>query len=193
MDEIDEETKRLSNEYQRVARAGGTASVEQKAAHSARMRLYQRKQKDADPEGYRKRTRRRTVAANANGMNAHRQRRANRKRRVVIDAIKLHAGCADCGAKQLHPACYDFDHLPSCEKSFSIGVNMRRGWSRILDEIQKCEVVCANCHRVRTLRRKGELLETPDAQEHIDHVGRVRDLYGEAEVRGLLPPRKLPS
>jgi hypothetical protein len=32
-----------------------------------------------------------------------------------------------------------------------------RSWQSILDEMAKCEVVCANCHRRRTARRRGSL------------------------------------
>jgi hypothetical protein len=48
----------------------------------------------------------------------------------------------------------EFDHL--ADKSFDIGQALSyRNWQSILDEIEKCEVVCANCHRRRTARRNG--------------------------------------
>lgn len=84
---------------------------------------------------------------------------ANRKRyekvRAFIDPIKLVSGCVDCGFKA-HPAALDFDHLPGHVKSFNLGsVNdiLRRPRSEVLAEIAKCEVVCSNCHRIRTVTR----------------------------------------
>ena len=62
--------------------------------------------------------------------------------------------CVDCG--ELDPVVLEFDHLG--EKLFNIGEALPdRNWQTILDEIAKCEVVCANCHRRRTARRKGTL------------------------------------
>jgi hypothetical protein len=50
----------------------------------------------------------------------------------------------------------EFDHLR--DKLFSIGNKLSsRSWKSILAEIEKCDVVCANCHRRRTGRRKGFL------------------------------------
>jgi hypothetical protein len=60
--------------------------------------------------------------------------------------------CVDCGEED--PVVLEFDHLR--DKSFAIGPNLaRRSWQSILDEMEKCEVVCANCHRRRTARRRG--------------------------------------
>ena len=48
----------------------------------------------------------------------------------------------------------EFDHLR--DKRFEISAALHgRNWQAILDEIEKCEVVCANCHRRRTARRRG--------------------------------------
>jgi hypothetical protein len=60
--------------------------------------------------------------------------------------------CADCGESD--PLVLEFDHLR--DKSFTIGQSIRdRNWQAILDEIAKCDVVCANCHRRRTSLRAG--------------------------------------
>jgi hypothetical protein len=50
----------------------------------------------------------------------------------------------------------EFDHLR--DKRFPIGQKLAvRRWTSILVEIEKCEAVCANCHRRRTARRRGTL------------------------------------
>jgi hypothetical protein len=71
----------------------------------------------------------------------------------LIDYFKAHP-CVDCGEED--PVVLEFDHLGN--KSFDIGqVLPYRNWQSILDEIDKCEVVCANCHRRRTAQRKGSV------------------------------------
>jgi hypothetical protein len=58
--------------------------------------------------------------------------------------------CADCG-QTFHPVCMQWDHLPGYEKIKPVG---RMGSKqRILEEIKKCELVCANCHALRTYYR----------------------------------------
>jgi hypothetical protein len=64
--------------------------------------------------------------------------------------------CTDCG--EADPVVLEFDHLDSELKSFDIGQSLSyRNWPSILEEIEKCEVVCANCHRRRTALRRGAL------------------------------------
>ena len=54
-----------------------------------------------------------------------------------------------------HPAAMHFDHRPGMTKAFDIGFGCRRyGKDRILAEIAKCDLVCANCHAVRTFERR---------------------------------------
>ena len=78
----------------------------------------------------------------------------NRERREAIDKIK-EVPCADC--KQVFPpACMDFDHLDGNEKLFDIGRGRLKPWNVLMAEIAKCEVVCANCHRLRTEARRHE-------------------------------------
>ena len=71
-----------------------------------------------------------------------------------ITAIKLERGCADCGYR-LHPHALEFDHLPEYEKTAEVAhLAWSAGtWGRIAAEIAKCEVVCANCHAIRTTER----------------------------------------
>ncbi len=58
--------------------------------------------------------------------------------------------CKDCGGR-FPPACMDFDHVRG-EKSFNLATALSRGWSKVLLEVEKCDVVCANCHRLRTYK-----------------------------------------
>jgi hypothetical protein len=79
-----------------------------------------------------------------------------RAKKARIDAIKLERGCADCGYRE-HPAALDFDHLPGTKKRRNISrmlASVSKGVELIDAEIAKCEVVCANCHRIRTWKRK---------------------------------------
>ena len=58
--------------------------------------------------------------------------------------------CVDCGDDD--PLVLEFDHLEN--KLFNISKGLRdRSWQTVIDEIGKCDVVCANCHRRRTARR----------------------------------------
>jgi hypothetical protein len=60
--------------------------------------------------------------------------------------------CVDCGEND--PVVLEFDHVG--DKAFNISKGLRdRPWTAVLDEIGKCDVVCANCHRRRTARRGG--------------------------------------
>ncbi len=61
--------------------------------------------------------------------------------------------CADCG--QNFPSCVmDFDHVRG-KKEFNIATGLRfKGIQQILAEVAKCDVVCSNCHRIRTHGRK---------------------------------------
>ena len=74
---------------------------------------------------------------------------ADERTAYLIEYFAEHP-CVDCGEDD--PVVLDFDHLR--DKAFNIGASLHlRGWSSILAEIEKCEVVCANCHRRRTARR----------------------------------------
>lgn len=72
--------------------------------------------------------------------------------RALIDKLRS-APCMDC--KQTFPPCaMDFDHVRG-EKTNNISTIASTAFStkRLLDELKKCEVVCACCHRIRTHNR----------------------------------------
>jgi hypothetical protein len=85
---------------------------------------------------------------------ARRKRARNEKRmRLLIEFFRTHP-CVDCG--ETDPLVLEFDHLG--DKRFTISHNFSgRNWQSILKEMEKCDVVCANCHRRRTARQFGHL------------------------------------
>lgn len=76
------------------------------------------------------------------------------ERYAKIAEIKEASPCKDCGNK--FPAiCMDFDHLDGSAKVADVSkmVNDKRPWAEVFAEIAKCDLVCANCHRIRTQKR----------------------------------------
>lgn len=71
--------------------------------------------------------------------------------RKILEAAK-DKPCTDCGNK-FPPECMDFDHMPGADKLTDVG-QLTLNPKRMLAEIAKCELVCANCHRIRTRKRK---------------------------------------
>lgn len=109
-------------------------------------------------------------------------RRYNRKTRSVIDKIKLDAGCADCGYNE-HPVVLTFDHVRG-EKLFTIGDSVgSKSLQKILAEIEKCEVVCANHHALRTHFRgqcgKKDLTTLPAPVLSDLQIIEIRTLYSK--------------
>jgi hypothetical protein len=67
----------------------------------------------------------------------------------LMEYLREHP-CVDCGEPDVRVL--EFDHLR--DKVGDISVLVRNWvWERVLEEIAKCDVLCANCHRRRTLAR----------------------------------------
>ena len=66
--------------------------------------------------------------------------------------------CADCSKKYPYYV-MDFDHKNPRSKINDIAFMVRSNWSlkRIKKEVAKCEVVSANCHRIRTFAKQAEV------------------------------------
>lgn len=76
------------------------------------------------------------------------------ERQDVNDIIKMTNGCTDC-AWAGWPRGLDWDHVRGTKVAGVAGLIANgRPWPEVLAEMAKCEVVCANCHRIRTCERR---------------------------------------
>jgi len=97
---------------------------------------------DADPEKFRKQAR-----------ESEAKKRRQEEARILVESVKAGKPCLDCGGT--FPSCaMDFDHLR--DKKYSVSEMIRRAYlvDTIKREIEKCELVCSNCHRIRTHNRR---------------------------------------
>lgn len=82
--------------------------------------------------------------------NETQKNRRDRGRNFIVNYLKSHP-CVDCGEDDF--VVLEFDHKGDKERNISDMVQNRV--EKIEEEIQKCEVVCANCHRRRTSKQLG--------------------------------------
>lgn len=75
------------------------------------------------------------------------QRKNRREIKNFIRELKANSKCVRC--KENHPACLDFHHLDKNGKDGIISEAAKNDWTmdRLLKELQKCVILCANCHR----------------------------------------------
>ncbi|MBI4037158.1 hypothetical protein HY385_01925 [Candidatus Daviesbacteria bacterium] len=75
-----------------------------------------------------------------------------RLRKFLFEYYSTHS-CVDCG--ESNPIVLEFDHIQRQNKYSNIARMANRALSleRIKNEIAKCEVVCANCHKKRTAKQ----------------------------------------
>lgn len=75
------------------------------------------------------------------------------KRHARINRYKLDKGCIDCGYAD-DPVALDFDHRDPGLKIMNVAAMITYSWARIVAELDKCDVRCSNCHRIRTQGRR---------------------------------------
>ena len=72
-----------------------------------------------------------------------------KRRKYWIDRYKLIKGCSNCGYKEASCA-LDFDHINPKTKDFQPTSNLGCSLKRIFSELKKCQILCSNCHRIKT-------------------------------------------
>lgn len=74
---------------------------------------------------------------------------ARKKKKRKLEAVNYLGGaCKDCGLKDQCVDIYDFHHIDPNKKDFEIAKNNRK-CDKIKQELNKCILLCSNCHRRR--------------------------------------------
>jgi hypothetical protein len=76
-----------------------------------------------------------------------------KRNKDFVNRYKSFCKCVDCG--ESNPIVLEFDHVDK-NKTANIADMVHQSYSisSIKEEIRKCEVVCCNCHRIRTHKRR---------------------------------------
>ena len=101
--------------------------------------------------------------------------------------------CGDCGGT-FEPHQMDFDHRESSSKSFHVtsGRAMLMSRDRLNTEVQKCDIVCANCHNVRTwVTHRSKIAEMSPSTAKSPYIDRQRARW-RAHARFLDALRDVP-
>ena len=80
------------------------------------------------------------------------QRIRERHKTLKEKAVAYLCGkCIDCGLQSEYAEVYDFHHRNPEEKSMGVTKMIRasKRWEAIREELDKCVLLCANCHRIR--------------------------------------------
>ena len=85
--------------------------------------------------------------------NRHNKNRQRERLRAILWTMKQRP-CQDCGGI-FHPWVMEFDHRESSTKRAAVANLVSKGCpdAILLEEINKCDIVCANCHRMRTYNK----------------------------------------
>ena len=75
------------------------------------------------------------------------------KNRLWLYNYLLKNPCIICNEKD--PVVLDFDHIDKDKKEFGISENIGLSLEKIKKEVEKCQILCANCHRRRTAEQFG--------------------------------------
>lgn len=89
-------------------------------------------------------------AKNKDKYNLYMKKWTNKKRQEI--ASLKNVPCFDCGNK-FPTVCMDFDHREGEVKLFNIARLSKSNKNNLMAEISKCDIICANCHRIRTANR----------------------------------------
>jgi len=120
----------------------------------------------------------------------HQRHRAKRLARIYerkraihdyVQDMKSQLYCIDCG--QSHPATLQFHHLNLEDKAFNVSYAANRGISldRIKKEIEKCIVLCANCHAIRHYNARTNNQTSPGIAGELEKLNTLLAVNPEEE------------
>ena len=98
----------------------------------------------------------------------HRQLFKGISRKIKLLELRGWSGCENCGYFNNYAA-LDFHHKNEIEKEFSLDMRTlsNKSWNKILNEFEKCAVLCSNCHREH---HNPELLVTNDEFKYNERI-----------------------
>jgi len=83
------------------------------------------------------------------------QKNRYRQFRDLLNKIKTEKGCCVCGDKRYQ--CLEFHHKDPKNKLFNVGISFSKSKKMFEEEIKKCEIICANCHRILHFKKLEKL------------------------------------
>jgi hypothetical protein len=87
------------------------------------------------------------------GLNGYTRVKLRRRHLKLLAVVYKGGKCIECGYLKCLRS-MDFHHLDPSQKDFSISANANRAWNNVKSELDKCILICKNCH--------GELHESLD-------------------------------
>lgn len=80
-----------------------------------------------------------------------------KQKRAFINDYKITRGCRVCGYRE-HPVALELNHIDPLSKSMNIARQLAScSMERLTTELEKCEVLCANCHQIHTYEQQHHL------------------------------------
>lgn len=130
---------------------------------------------ETDPQNFYTKLKLKSVCKKCHTRNGHQA-----KRDLKYKAIDHLGGkCIDCGYNKCASA-LEFHHLDPKEKDFAWGDSRTSNWEKLENELAKCVLLCANCHRERHDKEWFDALP----ENHPEKIRRI--VTQEAEEGSLL-------
>lgn len=80
---------------------------------------------------------------------------SERRRKIRLKAVQYAGGRCICCKYNKYPEVLEFHHRNPEQKLFGIGQRgLTRSWKKVKKEIEKCDLLCANCHREKHVKER---------------------------------------
>ena len=109
------------------------------------------------------------------------------QKKALLALLKCLKGCETCGFRG-HPQALTFDHIDPSTKSFSVANYGACSWKALLDEIEKCRVLCANCHNIHTSTQQENGVLSTAVTDKITQL--INEYYPGLIQQNLIPSWK---